>query len=83
VLDVHRREAALVAMGVPERKLRAALLPLLNRAAHSEEYSKEAADWAITVGPKLLAGLDEKAVAAGGKPDQLWGGITPTGAIYR
>jgi hypothetical protein len=49
------------------------LLPLLNQASHSEEYSKEAADWAITFGPKLLAGLDEKAVAAGAKPDQLWG----------
>jgi len=49
------------------------LLPLLNKASHSEEYSKEAADWAIRVGPKLVAGLDERAVAAGGKPDQLWG----------
>jgi hypothetical protein len=49
------------------------LLPLLNKASHSEEYSIEAADWAIRVGPKLVAGLDERAVAAGGKPDQLWG----------
>jgi hypothetical protein len=59
------------------------LLPLLNKALHSEEYSKEAADWAITFGPKLLAGLDERAVAAGGKPDQLWGSsvaLTATGS---
>ena len=49
------------------------LLPLLNKALHSEEYSKDAADWAIAFGPKLLAGLDERAVAAGGKADQLWG----------
>jgi hypothetical protein len=37
------------------------LLPLLNRAVHSHEYTNEAADWAMTVGPKLLAGLDERA----------------------
>jgi hypothetical protein len=49
------------------------LLPLLNKALHSEEYSKEAADWAITFGPKLVAGLDERAVAAGARPEQLWG----------
>lgn len=36
------------------------LLPLLNRAAHSKEYSRAAAEWAIDIGPRLLAGLDEK-----------------------
>jgi hypothetical protein len=54
------------------------LLPLLNKALHSEEYSKDAADWAISFGPKLLAGLDERAVAAGAKPDQLWGSSVST-----
>ncbi len=49
------------------------LLPLLNKALHSEQCSKEAADWAIAFGPKLVAGLDERAIAAGAKPDQLWG----------
>lgn len=34
------------------------LVPLLNRAVHAEEFSGEAADWAIQVGPSLLAGLD-------------------------
>jgi hypothetical protein len=56
------------------------LLPLLNKALHSEEYSKEGADWAITFGPKLLAGLDERALAAGGNPEQLWGSATMKGA---
>jgi hypothetical protein len=28
------------------------LLPLLNKAVHSEEYSREAAGWAITIGPE-------------------------------
>ncbi len=54
------------------------LLPLLNKALHSEEYSKDAADWAISFGPRLLAGLDERAVAAGAKPDQLWGSSVST-----
>lgn len=45
------------------------LIPLLDQASRSEEYDKEAADWAMKIGPKLvagLAGLDERAVAAGG-----------------
>lgn len=54
------------------------LLPLLNKALHSEEYSREAADWAITIGPKLVAGLEVRAIAAGGKPDQLWGNVAIT-----
>jgi hypothetical protein len=32
----------------------------LNKAVHSEEYSREAAGWAMQVGPELLAGLDRK-----------------------
>lgn len=56
------------------------LMLLLNTATHSEEYSKEAAGWAIAVGPKLVAGLDERAVAAGAKPDQLWGSSALTAA---
>ncbi len=34
------------------------LAPLLNKAVHSEEFSKDAADWAMEVGPQLLASLD-------------------------
>jgi hypothetical protein len=36
------------------------LMPLLNKAVHSEEYSREAAGWAMQVGPELLAALDRK-----------------------
>lgn len=36
------------------------LIPLLNRAVHSQAYSRTAADWAIRAGPQLLAGLDKK-----------------------
>src|SRR5262249_47318430 len=43
-----------------EASVIADLLPLMNKAIHSEEYSREAAGWAIQVGPKLLAGIDRK-----------------------
>jgi hypothetical protein len=43
-----------------EASVIADLLPLLNKAVHSEEYSREAAGWALQVGPELLAGLDRK-----------------------
>lgn len=36
------------------------LLPLLNGAAHGAETDPRAADWAMDVGPRLLATLDEK-----------------------
>lgn len=36
------------------------LLPLLNGAAHGAETDPRAADWAMDVGPRLLAALDEK-----------------------
>jgi hypothetical protein len=36
------------------------LMPLLNKAVHSEEFSREAAGWAMQVGPRILAGLDRK-----------------------
>jgi hypothetical protein len=39
------------------------LMPLLNKAVHSEEYSREAAGWAMSVGPALLAALDHKIAA--------------------
>lgn len=45
------------------------LLPLLNSAIHHTEVTKEAADWAMTVGPKLIAGLGVEAVAAAGRFD--------------
>jgi hypothetical protein len=56
------------------------VIPLLNRALHSQEYDKEAADWAIEVGPKLIAGLDDRAIAAGGRREQLWGNTSPMSA---
>lgn len=37
-----------------------AMLPLLNGAAHGAETDLRAADWAMDVGPRLLAALDEK-----------------------
>jgi hypothetical protein len=43
-----------------EASVIADLLPLLNKAVHSEEYSQEAAGWAMEIGPELLAGLDKK-----------------------
>jgi hypothetical protein len=36
------------------------LLPLLNSAMHSREFSHDAAAWAIGIGPKLIAALDAK-----------------------
>jgi len=36
------------------------MLPLLNGAAHGAETDPRAADWAMDVGPRLLATLDEK-----------------------
>lgn len=36
------------------------MLPLLNSAAHGAETDLRAADWAMDVGPRLLAALDEK-----------------------
>jgi len=36
------------------------MLPLLNGAAHGAETDLRAADWAMDVGPRLLAALDEK-----------------------
>jgi hypothetical protein len=43
-----------------EASVIADLLPLMNKAIHSEEYSREAPGWAIQVGPELLAGIDRK-----------------------
>lgn len=43
-----------------EASVIADLLPLMNKAVHSEEYSQEAAGWAIRVGPELLAAIDRK-----------------------
>jgi hypothetical protein len=36
------------------------LMPLLNRAVHAGDIDYRAGDWAIEVGPRLLAALDEK-----------------------
>jgi hypothetical protein len=36
------------------------MLPLLNSAAHGAETDLRATDWAMDVGPRLLAALDEK-----------------------
>ena len=33
---------------------------LLNSAVHGAEVDRRAADWAIEIGPKLLASLDDK-----------------------
>ena len=47
------------------------LVPLLNSAVHSEEFGREAADWAMHIGPALLAGLDRKIaeIDKGGVPN--------------
>jgi hypothetical protein len=55
------------------------LLPLLNRAVHAEDTSKEAAEWAMSEGPKLIAGLEQRAKEIGGAPERLWGNIAPAG----
>jgi hypothetical protein len=57
------------------------LIPLLNRAIHALDVDKEMADWVIKIGPKLIAGLDQKAIAAGGTQEGLWGNTAPTGYI--
>lgn len=36
------------------------LLPLLNSAMHSRNFSQEAATWAMGIGPKLIRALDAK-----------------------
>jgi len=36
------------------------LMPTLNKAVHAQGLDERAFDWAIEVGPQLLAGLDEK-----------------------
>jgi hypothetical protein len=41
------------------------VIPLLDQASRSEEYSKEAADLTIETGPKLIAGLEELARVGG------------------
>lgn len=55
------------------------LLPLLNRAVHAGDTSSEAAEWAMSVGPKLLAGLEQRAKELGGSPEGLWGNTAATG----
>src|SRR5262249_41641977 len=49
------------------------IIPLLNRAVRSENFNQAMADWAINIGPKLIAGLEQKALKAGGTRDRLWG----------
>jgi len=36
------------------------VIPLLNRAVHSAEFSMSAAEWAMDFGPRILAAFDEK-----------------------
>jgi hypothetical protein len=55
------------------------LLPLLNRAVHAEDTGKEAAEWAMSEGPKLIAGLEKRAKQLGASPELLWGNTAPTG----
>lgn len=46
-----------------------AIIPLLNRAVHSLEFSMSAAEWAMDFGPRMLAALDKKiAKLEGGRP---------------
>ncbi len=40
------------------------LLPTLNRAVHGEKVDKEASDWVVNDGSKILAGLDYKITLA-------------------
>lgn len=49
------------------------LIPVLNRAVHAGDTSAGEADWAMTLGPRLIAGLEKRAVEAGGSPERLWG----------
>ncbi len=36
------------------------LLPTLNKAVHAQDLDARAFNWAMDVGPQLLAGLDAK-----------------------
>jgi len=44
------------------------IIPLLNDAIHAKDLRKEAADWAIRVGPPLLASLDKQIDEDGPSP---------------
>ena len=49
------------------------VIPLLDQASRSEEYSKEVADLTIETGPKLIAGLQDLARAEGAPREFLSG----------
>jgi hypothetical protein len=56
------------------------LVPTLNRAVHAEEVDPEVGAQVVKFGTELLAGLDDKVVAAGAPRERLWGTVTMTGA---
>lgn len=47
-------------LSAPEAALLADLMPLLNRAVHGANVDKEASDWVIDHGSKIVAALEEK-----------------------
>jgi hypothetical protein len=48
------------ALGRRELSVIADLIPMLNKAVHADDLDPRAFDWAMDVGPQLLAGLDAK-----------------------
>jgi hypothetical protein len=52
------------------------LLPTLNRAVHAGDITPELGASVVKFGSELLAGLDQKVVAAGAPREALWGNTT-------
>jgi hypothetical protein len=46
-------------LGTQERSVLADLIGLLNAAVHGAEIDRRSATWAIEIGPRLLAALDD------------------------
>ncbi|MGE5475153.1 MAG: hypothetical protein ACM3Q1_00730 [Bacteroidales bacterium] len=62
-MPLNRAVSALASANVISREELSALqdvIPLLNKAVHSVEFSMSAAEWAMDFGPRMLAAFDEK-----------------------
>jgi hypothetical protein len=57
------------------------LIPVLNKAVHAKDPGAAEARWAMEVGPRLIAGLDKRAVEAGGSPERLWGNTASSAVL--
>lgn len=72
-MSLTRAVDSLAAAKVISREEQGALrdvIPLLNRAVHSAEFSMSAAEWAMDFGPRILAAFDEKIAQLDGRPAQ-------------